>query len=153
MSHATDVLIDKTCAHQPPNDVLFWLVAKLAWLYTNMPFKKSINPSHLTSDPAAINTFHEDPLVRGDVYIKTISGLLLEGYKVLDENYRNWPVGLPVMITHGENDRSTSPAASRKFIDQIKADDKEFKPWPGMLHEGHNERPELRDPFIKHSLQ
>ena len=118
-----------------------------------MPFSKSINPGHLTSDPAAVETFHNDPLVRGDVYIKTVSGLLAAGYKVLAEDYKNWPGSLQILITHGENDPSTSPEASRRFIDQIKADDKEFMSWPGMLHEGHNERPELRDPFIEHSLQ
>lgn len=118
-----------------------------------MPFRKSLNPEHLTSDPNTIESFRNDPLVRGDVYLKTVSGLLLRGYRILAQDYKNWPEHVSILITHGENDPSTSPEASREFIEKIKAGDKSFKSWPGMLHEGHNERPELRDPFIEHSIR
>ena len=117
-----------------------------------MPFSKSLDATHATSNPEAVESFHSDPLVRGDVFVKTISGLLQAGYDILDKEYKNWPVNLPILITHGEKDPSTSPEASRKFIDLINANDKELKLWPDMLHEGHNERKELREPFLEYSI-
>ena len=107
----------------------------------------------MTSDSEAAQKIGSDKLFRGDICIKTISGLLLEGYRVLSEGYKNWPEDLPILITHGENDPSTSPEASRQFIEKINAKDKEFKNWPGMLHEGHNERAELRRPFLEYSFR
>lgn len=118
-----------------------------------MSFRKTLNPHHLTSDPEVAKKIVSDPFFRGDIFIKTVSGLLSDGYRILSEGYKNWPADLPILITHGEKDPSTSPDASRTFVEKLATNDKEFKSWPDMLHEGHNERPELRDPFLKYSLR
>ncbi|KAL9111712.1 MAG: hypothetical protein Q9227_003987 [Pyrenula ochraceoflavens] len=137
---------------QPPSALVLWLIPWLVWIYPNFPFKKSLNPENLTSDPETINNLRKDPLTRGDVYLKTVSGLLLRGYEMLARDYEFWPKHIPILITHGDDDPSTSPVASQELIKKIRATDKIFKSWPGMLHEGHNERPELRDPFIEYSI-
>lgn len=118
-----------------------------------MAFYKTINPTGLTSDPIAQESYHQDPLHNGNVYLKTVIDPLLAGYQILDKDYQNWPTYIPILITHGDIDRSTSPRASRSFVDKIEAVDKEFKLWPEMLHEGHNERPDIRDPFLEYSIK
>lgn len=138
---------------QPPSNLVLWLVPWISWIYPNLPFKKTLSPHHLTSDPEAAAAIKADPLFRGDIFIKTISGLLLEGYRVLSDGYKAWPTDLPILIAHGEKDPSTSPEASRQFIEKLDVSDKEFKLWPDMLHEGHNERSELRVPFLDYSLR
>lgn len=99
------------------------------------------------------DSYHKDPLHDGNVYLKTVLEPLLAGYEILDKNYINWPINISLLISHGESDRSTSPEASRSFVDKIDAVDKEFKSWPDMLHEGHNERLEIREPFLQYSVR
>ncbi|KAF2809120.1 alpha/beta-hydrolase [Mytilinidion resinicola] len=137
----------------PPPKVLLWLIPYIAWIYPNLPLTKALNSHHLTSDPEVAEKIQSDPFFRGDIFIKTVSGMLFEGYRILSEGYGNWPGNLPILITHGEKDPSTSPEASRKFIEKLDVRDKEFKSWPDMLHEGHNERLELRDPFLEYSIR
>lgn len=118
-----------------------------------MPFNKAINPHHLSSDPGAAKSYKDDPLHDGNVYLKTLVDPLLAGYRLMAEGYKYWPSHVPILVNHGEDDPSTSSVASRHFVEKLGAGDKEFKAWPGMLHEGHNERPEIRDPFIEHIIQ
>lgn len=78
---------------------------------------------------------------------------MLAGHHILEKDYVNWPPSVKLLITHGENDLSTSSEASRNYIERISTHDKEFRSWPGMLHEGHNGRPELREPFLDFSIR
>lgn len=132
---------------------MLWLAPWLLWLFPNFPFNKSINPGNLTSDPEMAQTYAEDPLHNGHVCLKTVLEPMLAGYHILEKDYVNWPPSVKLLITHGDNDPSTSSQASRDYIERVPADDKEFKSWPGMLHEGHNERPELREPFLDFSIR
>lgn len=99
-----------------------------------------------------MNSYHVDTLHDGNVYLKTVIEPLLAGHQLMDEGYKHWPASVSILVTHGELDPSTSCEASRRFVERIVADDKEFNSWPGMLHEGHNERPEIRDPFLEYTL-
>ena len=53
-------------------------------------------------------------------------------------------VSLPTLLLHGEEDQLTSVAASRQFIDELSAADKQITVYPGMYHELFNE-PEKDD--------
>lgn len=117
-----------------------------------MPFSKSINPHHLSSDPDAAKGYEDDPLHDGNVYLKTVIDPLMAGYRLMEGEYKHWPRDLAILVSHGDNDPSTSAVASRKLVAKLAADDKEFKAWPDMLHEGHNERAEVRDPFIEYII-
>ena len=114
---------------------------------------KSINPHHLSSNLDAAKSYQDDPLHDGNVYLKTVIDPLLAGYQLMDKSYKHWPPDLPLLINHGEDDPSTSSAASRRFVEKLDVADKECKLWPDMLHEGHCERPEIRDPFIEYTIR
>ena len=116
-----------------------------------MPLKKQLNPNNLTSHASTVEKIRNDPHFRGDVYAKTLIEPVLAGYRAMSDGWKDWPPQVPMLITHGQDDPSTSPSASKQFIERIRAKDKEFRDWPGMLHEGHNERAELRDPFLEYS--
>ena len=132
---------------------MLWIAPWLLWLCPNLPFYKGINPNGLTSDPDMQQTYHTDPLHNGNVYLKTVLEPLLAGYQLFNKDFKNWPSNIAILITHGESDMSTSPQASQAFIEKITATDKEFKSWSNMLHEGHNERPEIRYAFLDYSIQ
>ncbi|KAK5136115.1 hypothetical protein LTR08_004166 [Meristemomyces frigidus] len=136
----------------PPSRLVLALAPWLVWLFPNMPFAKSINPHNLSSDPGAASSYGDDPLHNGSVYLKTVIHPLLEGYRLMEDGYKHWPYDVPILVSHGEKDPSTSSAASKEFVGKLDAVDKEFKVWPDMLHEGHNERPEVREPFIQYII-
>ncbi|KAF2489732.1 alpha/beta-hydrolase [Lophium mytilinum] len=136
----------------PPFEVLL-IAPVVTWIYPNLRLTKILKTDHLTSDPEIAENIQSDPSFRGDIFIKTVSGMLCEGYKILSDGYKSWPENLPILISHGEKDISTSPEASRNFIEKLGVQDKEFKSWPDMLHAGHNERAELRDPFLEYSVR
>lgn len=117
-----------------------------------MPLRTQLARNQLAIDPTSVDEYERDPLVSGDTMLKTVAGLLVGGYKVLADEYTNWPPKLPILIQHGEKDPATSPTASRSFIEKIKCDDKEHKFWPGVKHEGHNEV-KTAEAFIEYAIR
>ena len=47
-------------------------------------------------------------------------------------------IKIPMLVMHGSNDKLTSFKGSEEFAKNA-GDGCEFKPWPGMKHETHNE--------------
>ena len=87
------------------------------------------------------------------MYLQALADPLSTKCKLMDKSYKHWPAEVPLLITHGEEDTSTSSAASRRFIQKLDSADKECKLWPDMMYEGHCERPELRDLFIEYVIR
>ena len=52
-------------------------------------------------------------------------------------------IELPLLLIHGAEDQITSPAATAKFAENLKAEHV-FKRWDGLRHEPHNE-PEKKE--------
>jgi lysophospholipase len=48
-------------------------------------------------------------------------------------------IRLPVFVLCGERDPIASPAATKAFFETLASSDKNFKEYPGMLHEPMNE--------------
>ncbi len=48
-------------------------------------------------------------------------------------------IKIPMLIMHGSVDKLTSFQGSEEFAENA-GDKCEFKPWPGMKHETHNEK-------------
>ncbi|MEM7572069.1 MAG: lysophospholipase [Bacteroidota bacterium] len=55
-------------------------------------------------------------------------------------------VTIPLLIMHGDADGLTSFSASEAFSNRVAAPSMEFKAWPGLYHELHNE-PERQEVF------
>jgi alpha-beta hydrolase superfamily lysophospholipase len=46
---------------------------------------------------------------------------------------------IPLLILHGEDDPINTVQGARTFFDQIRSKQKEFRTYPGSLHEAHND--------------
>lgn len=53
-----------------------------------MSFNEALNAHNLTSDPGMAQRIQTDPLSRGDVFMKTVNGMLMDGYRILSEGYQ-----------------------------------------------------------------
>lgn len=65
--------------------------------------------------------------------------MLNSGTALQEKNYRNYPSSLPLLVYHGSEDQVTWHDASQKFVEMVKADDKQFISYEGYYHECHNE--------------
>ncbi|KAF9512927.1 hypothetical protein BS47DRAFT_1297052 [Hydnum rufescens UP504] len=116
-----------------------WAGGKVATIFPNLHIGSSIVTKDLCHDPAIIQAFERDPLIGPYSTIRAISDMLEGGTALAEENYKKWPIGLPILILHGDGDKITSHIASKKFHDDIKANDKHHSIYAGAYHEVHNE--------------
>ncbi|SFJ41915.1 Lysophospholipase, alpha-beta hydrolase superfamily [Paenibacillus sp. UNC496MF] len=108
------------------------VVNRLFPAYTN---ERPMVGDHLTSDPAMIKRYQEDPLGHGSItarFFLSVQGAGLWALKHASE----WR--LPLLLMHGGSDKVTSIQASRQFADEAGALCT-FMEWPGYKHELHNE--------------
>ena len=125
----------------PPPAWQAWLLRALSALF---PTAKAleIDASAVSRDQAVVDAYVADPLVHHDnVPARTVVSLFDEASAVLGCASQ---VSLPTLLLHGEEDQLTSVAASRQFIDELSAADKQITVYPGMYHELFNE-PEKDD--------
>ena len=81
--------------------------------------------------------YDSDPLnYRGKIRAGTARQMNITMAKALAEAGR---ITKPILILHGEADRLTSPAGSRKLDELVASSDRTLRIWPGAYHELHHE--------------
>ena len=163
---------------QPPASFVVWLAPKVLRYFPEAPFYQSelllrekesemklshtlqlpllspaVDVKEISSDEDVQKWTHEDPLTDGHVYLKCLPGPLLGGAKIVDEDYKNWPEDMPLLILHGDADKVTSSKASEEVVEKTKAKDKEYKAFKGLLHECWHEKGEVKVQFINHIIE
>lgn len=104
--------------------------------------------THLTRCPEMIERTEQDPLMyKGGMRAGTGAGILRGILQVRDLAPR---VRLPVLLTHGDQDKVMPVEASRELYQQLGSMDKTLRIYEGWLHELHNERE--RDLYLKETL-
>ncbi len=89
----------------------------------------------LSRDRNVVETYINDPLVHDKVSVR----LFLEGTTYAEYCLSNAPqLDIPMLLMHGSADAITSAAGSAEFAAKA-ADYAEYKEWPGLYHEIHNE--------------
>lgn len=121
-------------------------------LYRNFPWTVGVAAKELSSDKQVQQWTEEDELVDGHVYLRTITEPLFGGIKLAEEDYKNWPSDKPIIILHGEKDPVTSSKTSKEVIEKLNASDKEYKGWPGLLHECWHEKGDVKVEFIQYII-
>lgn len=120
---------------QMPSAFLGFLAMVMNTIYPAFTEDNKIDVSMLSTDQSVGKAYAADPLVHGKVtasaYIKSSKA----GEYALENASK---VNVPMLILHGEDDKTTSPVASRAFAD-AHGDGAEYKTYPGMRHEIHNE--------------
>ena len=108
----------------------------LSRIYPRFPIDLGLDHDAISRIPSVVRSYKEDPLVHGKVSARwgTESLSALESVKMQGEN-----INIPILMIHGDADRINSAEGARKFFDQIRFHDKEFRGYPGSYHEVHND--------------
>lgn len=59
----------------------------------------------------------------------------------------------PLLVAHGDADKVTDHTISKKLVAKLKANDKEYKEWPGFFHETMNEPGQDKADFINYIIE
>lgn len=93
-----------------------------------------LDSSVLATDPEVGLTYDSDEYVHDRIHSKLALGVMNAGEFLLNTSKN---ITCPLLIMHGDQDKITSNAASRKFAERHKGEI-HFKNWPGLYHEIHN---------------
>ncbi|WNG22666.1 lysophospholipase [Cystobacter fuscus] len=116
-----------------------WLVnsARLfSRLVPRLPLPVPLEAEALSSDPAWVKRYREDPLVHR-------KGTARWAVEAIDAN--EWikahaaELRVPMLMLHGAEDRINTVEGSRRFFDAVKLTDKKLHLVPGGYHEPHND--------------
>lgn len=97
----------------------------------------TIAPETVSRDPAVVQAYIDDPLVRPDLIMASAMGLLLDATGRAVDALPT--VTCPVLLMHGGADRICSVEGARQAYDEIGSGDKTLKIYDGLYHEVHNE--------------
>lgn len=99
-----------------------------------------IDPDVISSDPAEVTRYREDPLNHGRLSVRLGVSLLDDAPKIVARAGR---ITLPVLLWHGLDDRLVDIGGSRDLFAALGSEDKVLIELPAHRHESHHERPEL----------
>lgn len=115
--------------------VLALLGKALEYLLPGSATNSHIESSLVSHDPEVVLAYKNDPLIHDRI---TARGLMVCVRAGLYALHHAGELRVPALLMHGTDDPITDPAASRLFGKRA-GGLATFKPWPGMLHEVHNE--------------
>lgn len=122
----------RTALAQSPWKTILGQLMRYVW--PTMPLSSGLDAQDLSRDPTVVHTYENDPLVH-DRLTPCFLDVLRAGEWAL-EHART--LSVPLLLMHGEADRITSCAASRRF--SVEADARcSFRAWKNLYHEIHNE--------------
>jgi alpha-beta hydrolase superfamily lysophospholipase len=118
-----------------PATVKVWSGRLMRYILPTLSLPTGLDIRLLSRDLEVVRRYEEDPLVHDRV--SASAGIaLMEGARWLDQ-YRG-SIGYPTLLMHGGADGITSAAATAAFASRLSGD-VQYKEWPGMYHEVHNE--------------
>jgi len=89
----------------------------------------------MSYDKQNIESYKSDPLIHDEISATLGLGAMEAGEWLVKNEHTT---SVPVLMMHGEDDKITSPAATKKVAQNIKGDIS-LKIWPMTMHEIHNE--------------
>ncbi|MCT4636958.1 MAG: lysophospholipase [Bacteroidales bacterium] len=115
--------------------VIILLLKMLCKVDRNMIIRSFLNIKHLSHDRVEVEKYKNDKLVHNKVSLNLLLGGIESAKLIMNSAGK---IKMPVLLTHGDSDKITSAACSKKFADKSE-ENLTFKEWPGMYHELHNE--------------
>lgn len=109
----------------------------LSHFFPTMRLDHEINTRWISSDPEAVRSFEEDPLVHPNITVN-LARHILENQDNLVAKAKK--IKLPALMLHGDEDRICAIEGTEEFFASLKSKDKTKKIYPGMYHEIFNER-------------
>ena len=115
-------------------------------LYPSLTQSSKLNTKHLSRDEAVVKAYEKDKYVHDKISVSFFTNVFSAGIYALQHANE---LKIPALIMHGGDDKITSYEASEEFANKSNLVS-EFKGWPDLYHEIHNE-PE-REEVLKYIL-
>jgi len=103
--------------------------------YPSFTNHRPMRAENLTTDPAMIERYVNDPLGHGQITARFFFGVQRAGLWALSHAYM---LQVPLLLMHGGDDKVTSIHASKQFASQA-GQRVDWREWPDFKHELHNE--------------
>jgi alpha-beta hydrolase superfamily lysophospholipase len=120
------------------NEPPAWQISAIRLLHKIMPgfiIKSNLKTKDISQSADLVKKYEKDELVHNKISLELLLSAFDNGKWALD-NAEHMPI--PTFLTHGAEDKITSPKASETFYN-TNPEKITFKLWNGMLHELHNE--------------
>jgi len=121
------------------NPALIAVGGMLGKLLPSLQINVGVASNDISRDPEVNAAYAKDPLCAPIGTYNGVAAMIQGGSKLLQNDYRQWPSKLPLLLYFGDDDRVVSFEAGKQFVDRLKADDKTFIPYAGGFHELHND--------------
>lgn len=129
---------------RPPSKCLMRVGRILSLLFPSIQKANGVKGIDLSHDPETGTRYHADPLVHGKISLRTFFLISDSGQYLLNHAGE---LKIPLLLMHGTADQITSFQSSRDFFYHLynsarqpsRSSIHQFIPWPGLLHELHNE--------------
>lgn len=109
------------------------IAGMLAVLAPSARLVPPLDPDGLSRIPEEVAAYRNDPMI-SDTRVPARTGVT--AIDVAEEAWTRYPRWTtPVLVLHGEDDRATDPAGSKRFIETIAATDKQLLLYPQGRHE------------------
>ncbi|KII89213.1 hypothetical protein PLICRDRAFT_40845 [Plicaturopsis crispa FD-325 SS-3] len=131
---------------------LRWIMSAFSVLLPATTTPVDFVSSRLSHDTVMNDSFTNDPLVRKLGSVRGFNDMIGGGEGMLQNDYKRWPVDLPVIYFHGTADEITSAKSTEEFYNKIPAKDKKLVLYEGALHELQNEPDGVKERFIDESV-
>jgi acylglycerol lipase len=105
-----------------------------------LTLSNEIDPDVISSDPAEVARYRDDPLIHDRLSVRLGLSLLDDAPLIVARAGR---ITLPALLWHGVDDRLVDIRGSRELFRAVGSSDKVLIELPGYRHESHHERPEL----------
>jgi len=150
VSQLSGIIASSPCIRltKPPATITRWLGSRVRSILPNQNIPASVDPKHLSHDPAVIKENETDQLIRRSASLRAVDDMLSRGENLAAKDYKKWPTPLPVLVVHGTEDKVCSVEASKQFVESLPASDKNISLYEGGYHELHNEPDGVKEKFV-----
>lgn len=94
-----------------------------------------LDEGYMSRDPDVCKEFKEDPLCHDTGTLQGLAGMLERGALLMRKDVKaRFAKNMKVLVLHGTADKVTDCAASRKFVEELEVEDKEFRAYEGYYH-------------------
>lgn len=116
--------------------LLEWLLKIISRLSPRLLFPSDLDTSAVSSDPAVVKAYIDDPLVSQKVSARWYTSIT---QAMADIQGRAAELSIPALVMQSGADRLVDPNVSRQWAARGRAGKIEFVEWDGLYHEMFNE--------------
>ncbi|KAJ3314588.1 hypothetical protein HDV04_006147 [Boothiomyces sp. JEL0838] len=120
-----------------PNPIEKGLLTIVPSVYPSFAMPTNLDVNNLSRDENEVKKYVADPLVHPLASVALLNDILGMGTNLDTKWYKDFT--LPLLVTHGSEDKITCPVGSKQFVENCASKDKTHRQFEGLRHELHNE--------------